>query len=491
MLIEFTKLPDPPGIFALASVAARERLQSRNVGFWPDLIPGALLLRIPLVRKVIKGLIWNLPWPLTRLYREAGITDLILPILSRKQVQAADRAFSIITQTVTSRKELEKIKLRGVLIGDLFYDSVLKDLQVGTIDVRSSKVKKSLKKSISLFIFWSDWFKSNDVLGAIGTHRTYRLGIPLRLAASQNLLSVELGWSHAIKLSKDALHPNHFEGYPQIFGSLRKSEQEEALKNGRDTLRRRLQGERLAAFSYLKSSPYRSSKIDPGLETVIEPDSFVIYTHAFADAPHSLGFFLFPDYWAWLDFLGDIATRSERRWYVKAHPNASALDLRLLGELCRKKPSLTLLEPGVSNQKILEAGCAAALTVHGSMAVEFASQGIPVINAGEISPTRAYDFALHASTIEELKELISNVEELRFVPDLNKVAEYEFMHNHLFGPHLFYDPLRTTIQEVLSGTAWTPEFVRSGIQTLSDFLTSGETSVRSHPFNNRNSARVI
>lgn len=87
-----------------------------------------------------------------------------------------------IIKKIKNKKDLLFLKIDGVLIGDLIYDSYLRYEGKPTIDLDSSHFKKFLKQSLYYYYFCKNLFNEYDIKSVILSHTVYLPAILGRLA---------------------------------------------------------------------------------------------------------------------------------------------------------------------------------------------------------------------------------------------------------------------------------------------------------------------
>ena len=209
---------------------------------------------------------------------------------------------------------------------------------------------------------------------------------------------------------------------------------------GRQTLEARLSGKfcplvRMPGTTYGESS---QRILDEGTEPRI-----LVMLHDFIDSPHGYREMLFPDFYEWIVFLLERAEKTPFRWYVKPHPAAADPSRKALNkandhvveDLRARFPGVTFLPETASNQQILADGISAMFTVHGTAGHEFAYHGVPVVNCGD-NPHIAYDFNIHAASLEEYERCIREADRLTVQTDRRAIEEFVYMHYFHLADHL-------------------------------------------------------
>lgn len=473
-LLEWSKNPHDSLVYAATHLAAAASLGTRSVAYWPDFVFG--------VRTKLGAIV--LSWVLRHFYvsrtgltfRRLGIRDLVVPGLTATQRRATRKIFRKMCSDFSNPIDLERQSIDGVLVGDLFYDSGLKELRARTISLGSPHFKRSLRRSIALYVFWRDWLQSHDVAGVAGRHATYRMGLVLRQASHHGAVAMQIGRDHFSKiLPSKPWHGPDYDSFPEIFRALPEKRQKEALEIAEKSLEERLEGRWSEATFYMRESVYGA-----GVSGNIFPDNgrprVVVFTHAFFDAPHEGGLRIFPDYWEWLTHLGRLAEVSDYDWFVKPHPNGRQEDQIFLADLVREYRSLQLLSRDTSNAQILNEGCDLALTLYGSVAVEFAWRGVPVINGGA-NPSRAYSFAYHPRDVEHFDQLVQKLPELKVEANRKDILEFEFMHNYFYGRSILFKGVEGELDYFTRNPHLAEPFMRRSVQSIADFINSEEKAL--------------
>lgn len=473
-LLEWSKGEHDALVYAATHLAAERTLGTRTVAYWPDFLLG---FRSRIWARVARSLLLRFSVSKIALtLKQLGISDLVVPGLTGIQRKETDRILRSVIAKIATPADCQGLQLDGVLVGDLLYDSALKDLRARTIPIGTRKFHNSLRRSISLYVFWKDWLTKHDVAGVAGRHAPYRIGLPLRQASHHGAISMQIGRTHFSKVSPSRpWHGPDYDSFPTIFRSLPDESQLEALRIAEQSLEERLQGRWSEATHYMRESAYGPG----GAERIFEENGrrrIIVFTHAFFDAPHGGGLRIFPDYWEWLTHLGNLSKDSSYDWFVKPHPAGRKEDRIFLSDLVERFPSLKIISPRTSNTQILSEGCDLALTLYGSVAVEFAWRGVPVINGGS-SPNRAYGFAYQPRDVEHLDQLIHKLPNLRVEASREEILEFEFMNSYFYGRNILYEGAELREDYFTRNTDFAKSFISRSVKTISRFITSDEKAL--------------
>lgn len=356
----------------------------------------------PSWRTRITKYIFPLEYPLGyNIYRSFGVREFITPNLNRKQLKKSKSIFNDIMAGLSSKSDIESITINEVWIGDLIYDSYLKDSRKPTIDKNAEDFQKELRHSINLFVFWEDYFAEHNIKAVNVSHCVYTLAIPLRIAVKNNVPVYQISATHLYSLDEHHLFAySDFKYYKKRYLELPLEIRNAGLKEAEKRINKRFSGEVGVDMNYSTKSAYGEFK-QHRLIKESPRKKVLIATHCFFDSPHSYGLNLFPDFFEWIDCLGKISEKTNYDWYIKTHPDYLPGTKEIIDNFVVKYPKFTLLPADSSHHQILEEGIDVALTVYGTIGFEYSALGIPVINASLNNPHVAYDFNIHPKNIEE------------------------------------------------------------------------------------------
>lgn len=351
---------------------------------------------------------------------------------SKKAKQITEHFFS----KLWNKKDVESFSVKGVWIGDLIYDSYLKLYDLPTIDLESSKFKVFFENSISLFLFWFDYFKKKNVKGIASSHGVYLNAIPLRIALKFKILTLVCSDNKLFKLNNKIYSSKYkttgvelqHKYFKKLFNGLTNQEKTKAYKKGKKFLRGILQ-EKKNYFYF----PKKKTKIKPFSFKKNNLPKIVIFAHSFTDSPHLRGNSLFPDFYEWLNFLAKIAKKTEYDWYIKPHPNYSLKENKFINQFVKKNPIIKKLSPYTRNIDMINKGLNFALTVYGSCAAELPYYGIKVVNACKNNPHSDYKFSITPDSISKLEKVIINLNKIKLKFSKNELYEYHYMNQFYFS----------------------------------------------------------
>ena len=131
-------------------------------------------------------------------------------------------------------------------------------------------------------------------------------------------------------------------------------------------------------------------------------------------------------------------------WYVKIHPDARGKMEGLVKEMFEGLEYVQVLPLDISHHAILKTGIDVALTVHGTIGMEYPILGVPVINASLANPHSAFNFSFTPKSVDEYEKTILNLgHELPKIGNDDPYAYYymRFIHekkNWMYKNHKSY-----------------------------------------------------
>ncbi len=410
--------------------------------------------------------------------------------------EKAERRSAEIFRGLQSKDDVAKIREDGVWLGDLIYDTYLRDLLVATVDIRDPRLAGYIRDALLFYYHARAFFDGREVRGVFVDHLVYIWqGVLIRVAMQRDIPVYSVYFNPQPSVQRVDLEakaegleaPARFNYwcYPDVFSRLPDDVQEEARKKGRAHLEKRLSG-KIQNNIYGKQSAYVPATEERVLQNTDVP-KFLILLHDFCDAVHVYRRLLFDDFYEWIHFLLREASRTPYEWYVKPHPNINDYrrrgiqnsNLKVIEELKAAYPQIHFLEPTVSNSQLIRDGIAGLFTMHGSATHEFPFLGVPAV-CGADNPHVAYPFAHTPATVEEYARLIHSAGKLEAVRGAEQIAEFCYMHffyaaEHLGAKTTLFQPLPSpaqTLEEVLEAglAASSPEADNALDSYVSDLL---------------------
>ena len=363
-----------------------------------------------------------------KLFLSFGCKDHVNFKRNKEIGKKIDVVTNSIWRSITTKKDVLDIMVEDIRIGDLIYDSYLAEYGEPTIRLSSNKLKKTIQYALEVFFSVKKYFNSHSVRAVVLSHEVYiNYGIITRIAIDRNIPVYVAHVLTVYFLSKSTpITSIEFLKYHTEFLKFSKESQTKAIAEAKKRLSMKLSGLAGIDMYYSEKSAYKN-KIENAVLASNDKIKILIATHCFYDNPHGYQNMIFPDFYEWLCFLGEMSECTDYDWYLKTHPDYRPGTEEIIADIIMRYPKIKWLPANVSHHQLIEEGIAFALTVHGSIGHEYAALGVQVINAGQ-NPHIMYDFNWHAQTLDEYKQFIMNLKTLNKRIDLNEVYEFYFMH---------------------------------------------------------------
>lgn len=409
-----------------------------------------------------------------------------------EQLFESEKRLDRILGGIRTKRDVEELRLDGVLVGDLIYDSHLMKNRVPTVEIGSSSFQESLKGALNYYVFWRDYLNSHNVKAVIVSHCVYyESALILRLAITRGIPSYQVNATHVYRLSeKDLWAYTEFRYYPEEFRRLSADEQKQAMELAQQRIEKRFNGDVGLDMGYSKKSAYARKKRKRVLAKS-DRIKVLIATHCFFDSPHGYGIHLFPDFYEWLDFLGKISEKTNYDWYIKTHPDYLPGTMEIVKDFVGKYPKWTLLPADASHLQLIEDGLDFTLTVYGTIGFEYAALKKYVVNASTCNPHIAYNFNFNPRTTEEYEDILMNLPRQNLEIDVKDVYEYYYLHFIDNVENWLYSDFSSFLKEIggyheqskpISYNAFMKELSDERhqviIRSLENFIDSGEFNLR-------------
>jgi hypothetical protein len=386
-------------------------------------------------------------------YRAMGTTEFLLPSFSAEEEANAEEQAKGTLSKIDEKKDLERLSIDGVWVGDLIYGSYVAMYREPTIKFDDERLKELVKKYILLLRFWKAWMTTHKVRAVLSSHLVYEMGIPTRVANSMGIEGFffpDLGNALARVTSANPHLGSEHKNFPEYFRALDTTSKVRGLQVASDLLEKRFRGE--GAFN-LNARASRSYSEDAKLQDLPFLNDgklrVLISPHLFWDSPHMYGEALFPDIYEWLYFLGEISKETDYAWYLKPHPDGTDSEEKVIFDGFKEKyPHITFLPRDQSHHAILAQGVDLVLTVHGQIALEYPYHGIAAVNASLVNPHAAYKFSITPRSVEELATVLTDFKNYSYVPNRDEILEFYFMQSVFFSPNVFFSNHEESLKQV-------------------------------------------
>ncbi len=393
-----------------------------------------------------------------RIYKSFGVNKIFKPIITSKIKEKSKNKYKEIFNKIKKKDDILDIKIEEVLCGDLIYDTFLKKYKQKTLDYKDKNFKKLLFDFVSLFYFWSEYIKKKDVRAIIGVHSVYTYAIPLRICIHNNIPTYAINPQTIYNLKKNMMRMYGDFDYHEKFITLSQNLKEKGKIEAKKKLEKRLSGVTGVEVDLLTTT--KSSFSEKNYKNLIQENSkkkVLVCTHDFHDAVHVYGNMIFSDFYEWIKYLAYISKKTDYDWYIKNHPTGTGRVLKyqyytkkIISEFINENPHFKLLPDEYPHKKIVENGIDVVLTGYGSVGIEYALLGVPVINASVNNPHKNYNFNLHPKNLSEYENLLCNLSDINFKISNDEIYECYFMR-HIFADRDWLIKDRNDMLKVIGG----------------------------------------
>lgn len=336
-----------------------------------------------------------------------------------------------------TKRSLINFKYKGIIIGDLIYDTYLRNNFKPTINLKDKYLLEIFKRGINIFDQIENYFNKHNVKVVIPSHTNYiQYGIITRIALQKRkrvfkILETNRGTSNLRfrniekKFSKDI--ENYFH-YKKTFKSLKNKKK--LINAGKKILTNRFKGKKDRSLPYMTTNSFKNYNNHQNKE-LKNKNKIIIFAHCFFDSPHKHKKMIFNDFYEQLHFLLSLSKYDKKySWYIKPHPNSYFQNDKFLHEILKGDfNKVKILDKNLSNRIIAESNPSLIITDHGSIGHELAYYKIPVLNTGD-NPHINYNFNIHAKSRDDIVKVIKNLKFYKKKIKFDKKSIYEFVYMH-------------------------------------------------------------
>lgn len=384
-----------------------------------------------------------------KIFKSFGINKFLNNNVSDYKTLAYKLTNKIMTE-INSKTDLVNLTVDGIWVGDLIYDQYLASFKVPTVNINSEELRKTLYEFSILYYRWKDLFLKRNIKAIVISHACYFMGLPGRIGIDYDIPVYQANLQTIYYLSKKNFFPSsEFHSYKDDFDKLDNETKKKGIKEARERLKLIFEGSTNIDQLYIKNSAYNQNKTFTRLLKNKNPIKILIASHSFYDAPHGFGKNLFPDFYEWLEFIGELSNKTEYEWYIKTHPGIDVLDKKTIDDFVLRFKKIILIPDTTSHHQLIEEGINTVLTVYGSIGIEYAAKNIAVINASLNNPHISYNFNIHPKTKEQLKDVILNLEKhINYKMPSDDVYKCYYMKYRYYDYNIFFSDFKSVIKQM-------------------------------------------
>lgn len=323
-------------------------------------------------------------------------------------------------------EDLLLLEYKGIVFGDLLYDTVLKNTPgMITLSTISTKELFYIYEALQLINTYRSILDKNSVKFYISTHPQYlTFGLLLRVCLSKSIPVLETTdiqlWLHQKKSTGESIsYPKYHDYVHQQIKSLLERQSNGISTSETDIiLKSRFSGkfdQTDVRMAYKDKKIYSSSELRDALNIKNDYPFVFIFAHIFSDSPQSASNgMLYRDYYTWLAETIKIAnTISGINWIVKPHPsNAVYNEAGLVDQIVdqSERSSLFICPTDLSPASVIDVA-SGIVTAQGTVGIEYSCMGIPVVLAGKPFYS-GFGFTIEPDSIQEYRTAMSNITQL-------------------------------------------------------------------------------
>tara|TARA_B100001093_G_scaffold52260_1_gene44341 strand:+ start:28512 stop:29954 length:1443 start_codon:yes stop_codon:yes gene_type:complete len=336
------------------------------------------------------------------------------------------------------KKKLLKHSFKGILCGDLIYDSYIRFSRKATLNLADLTLIIYIQDCYNQICYFKDLVSNYEIKNYYSSYSTYIThGIPVRVFLKNGVQVYTLAHlneeSYNFKVKK--LSINDFTQikphwtYKKIFKSL--ENKENLYRIGLTKLKDRFKG--INDLDFMKENQFSPNYSSPSFRD--EYDG-VVFIGDFFDSQHIFRTMVFSDLFEWLTHTINLTIKYKLNIGFKPHPNQLDGSRKLINKITKSYPSINWIDPRVSNQLIFNSGIKFGVSVYGSVIPELAYHRIKPICCGD-NPASDYNFSFQAHSEEEYDSFILDHQELKFSSNLEEQLG-EFYYMNMFYMDLGY-----------------------------------------------------
>ena len=349
------------------------------------------------------------------------------------------RRSEAIISGLTTLKELESLSYEGIRYGDLFYDQYLRGFNEHTINLSSKQLIGLHAEFLLYFDFFLEYLNKVDIKAIVISHHVYKWGLLGRIGVSNGIPVFLVSSESVHKLSSEFQNPYELtREYCTLLNQLPHEQVENGIQQAKKRLEMRFSGISGVDMPYALGSAFAPAEVQKSTLRNSENIKVLVAIHDFFDAPHVYGENFYPDFYVWLERLGEISLQTDYEWYIKAHPAARGNGAVIVQDFVDRYPHFTIIASDVSHLTLISEGVGFVLTVYGTIALEYAHFQIPVINASINNPHNAFHFSITPSSQEDYESMICDLKNVHLDILREDIYKYYFMHNLYKLKSIFY-----------------------------------------------------
>ena len=354
------------------------------------------------------------------IYKSLGIKKFIRPSVTKKITNNANKYLKKIN--FKTKNEIINFRIKDIIIGDLIYDTYLKNKKIPTINPTDQNFKLFFIDCLKIFFYWDGFIKKENIKAIVITHSAYLYGMIMRIALNYNAKAFKPNFHtiYQIKKKNYFIGPEFFD-LKKIFNKLNKKQKKIGLLIAKKQINLMFKGKKRFGLGY----NFKNKKIKKS--TLNKKVKILIAMHNFYDSPHVFGGMLFSDFYEWLSHIVKLSKTTDYEWFLKIHPENNSNDINHINDILKNNPNIKIISHKTNQNEIINFGIDFVLTCFGSIGYEYAYKNITVINACVNNPHADYKFTHNPKTIKEFDKIILNIKRYKLNPNKKEILEFLYI----------------------------------------------------------------
>ena len=395
-------------------------------------------------------------------YMPESIINISLPRSFFDVLSSLRKSVSIF-KSINTPAEVMDITFKGIWLGDLIYDTYIRDTGCGTIEKPDLMLFRKILEAIFLCKIYEKIIVKYKITHVVTGHIVYnRFGIFVRMAAKHGaIIYSKKGTNNCIVkkyTSMDQLKLSELTIAPELFDEIHMKHRKIARLVADKYLNDRTSGnindiDAKNAYGTLRTASKGSVLKELGLDTT-KPLVFIL-SHVFSDAPHCNDYYLFLDHYDWAyQTLSHIKNIDSVNWILRDHPanshhffqsknSMASIAKEIYGE--HFPPNVTIMPDKQFSTKTVIDMADGIVTGYGTIAIEAASFGIRPLLAGS-SPFSGLGFTIDPKNRDEYFSYLQNL----FLRDFDCPIDVDKARTAIFIYFVHMHPMLGLIPEMRS-----------------------------------------
>ncbi len=331
-----------------------------------------------------------------------------------------------------TRHDLVHFTIEGVRIGDLAFDAFVTRGRAVAVDPVDVRLLRELTKFSVRALALRRYLRRNHCCAVIVKDLAYAVGVPGRVALSLGIdaFASSVEWCNRLSVERPDKELDYLD-YGSELEKLSATDRALARALGAEFLEQRL-APGSGGFTVTGVDVWGDD--DTGKVPVLPRPAvatILVAPHSFTDAQHAGGDAIFSDAYSWLEFIHEVVETTNYHWYIKLHPDQrdTETDVReAIGRLFADRDDVHVLDGAVTHGALRRHGIDLALTIYGTIALEYPAVGIPALTTRPLNPHALFAYALHPKSADEYRSILLDPEQWSYDIPMSEVAEFAYLH---------------------------------------------------------------